>query len=190
MPDPLDKDTQTVNPTPDVPSEQVTLSEIFATHSTDVIAPAEIPAHLNKDGSVKKRRGRPPKSANTQTTAPEKTTDNAPLNPEVAVPPREKISATAAAKGAANLTIYATVLLCGEEVGRPKENEAKDLAAAYKDYFDVRGVPDIPPEVGLAMAVLGYVAPRVMHDDARTRIQKIADKISLFIVGIRRRFWK
>lgn len=190
MPDPLDKDTQTVNPTPDVPSEQVTLSEIFATHSADVNAPAEIPAHLNKDGSVKKRRGRPPKTVNTQSAAPEKTPETAAVNTDGAVTPREKISAAAAAKGAANLTIYATVLLCGEEVGRPKDNDAKELAAAYKDYFDVRGVPDIPPEVGLAMAVLGYVAPRVMHNDARTRIQKIADKISMFIIGIRRRFGK
>lgn len=155
------------------------LSSILAGHGASLDAPSAVPQKFNRDGTPAKKRGRKPGQRNAP--APEATANDAPEASPAA--PDDKISALAASRVAANLTINLGVIVCGPEIGRPvDEKEAKMLQIAYKDYFDTKGVPNLPPEIGLAIAVMGYFAPRLAHPT-------MTEKIGVLWGRIKGRFW-
>lgn len=87
--------------------------------------------------------------------------------PEVVGP--AVMSSEEAARQSANLVINGTVFLCGEEIGAPRnKEEAEGLKFAFKNYYDVRGVPNLPPELGLFIGVAVYVAPRLRETEKKT----------------------
>lgn len=150
------------------------------------------------DGSFAKKRGR--KAGQTTTTPRPSVPVSSALPPKnapapgpagstvegAALPGQEpdKISNEAAAKMASNLVFNAGVMVFGRELGAPaNKDEANGMKIAFKDYFDARGTPDIPPEIGLLIAVGGYALPRLQHET-------MADKVAKWAKGLKRMFGK
>ena len=100
--------------------------------------------------------------------------------------PAVTVSSEQAAKMAANCIINLTVAICGEEVGKPEsKEEAEGLKNCFKDYFDVRGVPDVPPELGLVIGLFGYMGHRLTNEKALSRIDKLKIQFAGIIAKIR-----
>lgn len=68
-----------------------------------------------------------------------------------------KIQATANTSAA--LVVTLGTLIGGEEF-KPENGEMEMLATSFQNYYRIRGVAELPPEVMLAVAIGGYVAPR------------------------------
>lgn len=123
------------------------------------------------DGSYALKRGRKANSA--ASALPPK---NAPQNVGVGVRAENSvtISADEAARQSANLVINVAVWTLGEEVGKPIDKaEADGLKLSFKNYYDVRGVPNIPPEIGLILALGSYMGPRLMHEKSQSKMDKV-----------------
>ena len=100
--------------------------------------------------------------------------------------PNVTVSSEQAAKMAANCIINLTVAICGEEVGKPEsKEEAEGLKNCFKDYFDVRGVPDVPPELGLVIGLFSYMGHRLTNEKALSRIDKLKIQFAGIIAKIR-----
>lgn len=119
------------------------------------------------DGSYALKRGRksghsnslPPKTGATATaikTDSETVTDNGPV----------KIAPDEMARQSANMVVNLAVWVCGEEIGAPKDKaEADGLKMSFVNYYEARGVPNIPPELGLVIALGSYIGPRVTKSE-------------------------
>lgn len=83
------------------------------------------------------------------------------------------INTDEAARQSCNMLINGAVLLFGEQWEPRDKDEAKGLQISFKNYFDARGVPNVPPEVGLAVAVLAYSLPRITHEKTVSRFAVI-----------------
>lgn len=157
----------------------VTLPTIAESH-TEAYAGFDPSIHaMNDDGTPKKKadgsfalkRGR--KAGSAGSALPPK---NAPAKNGVGVPgidSRPKISSDEAARQSANMVINVAVWTLGEEIGKPTDKaEADGLLLSFKNYYDSRGVPDIPPEIGLFVALGAYIGPRLMHEKSKSKIEK------------------
>ena len=109
------------------------------------------------DGSFAMKRGRKSGAAPTTSSAPA----------QVAQTPT--INCDEAARQSCNMLINGAVLLLGEQWEPRDKDEAKGLQISFKNYFDARGVPNVPPEVGLVVAVLAYSLPRLTHEKTVSR---------------------
>jgi len=135
------------------------------------------------DGTYAMKRGRkagsplPPKYSGSGST---KEIDAATIEPQVA-----RISADEAARQSANLLINGCVLLCGEQIGIPEnKDEAQGLLFGFKNYYEARGVPNIPPEIGLIITVGMYVAPRIRKSEsAKGKIARFVELVKSKIGG-------
>lgn len=74
------------------------------------------------------------------------------------------------AKQITNSAINLAVWTLGDEWAPKHPDEAMQVAFAFRDYFDARGVPKIPPEVVLLMALASYAGPRLRTDNTRSKI--------------------
>lgn len=83
------------------------------------------------------------------------------------------INTDEAARQSCNMLINGAVLLLGDQWEPRDKDEAKGLQISFKNYFDARGVPNVPPEVGLAVAVLAYSLPRITHEKTVSRFATI-----------------
>jgi hypothetical protein len=88
---------------------------------------------------------------------------------------REK--ARIAGETAATLLITAAVTVGGDEwqpIVRTDINldEHANLRTSFADYFERKNIQDFPPGVALAIAVVGYVAPRCFMPVTKTRLQR------------------
>jgi hypothetical protein len=156
-------------------SSQLSLDGIAATHAQahegfdpDVHAVNEDGTPKKKaDGSFAKKRGR--KSGAAASALPPKA-----VSPLASVGEPVKISADEAARQSANLVINAAVWTLGAEVGQPRDKaEAEGLKLSFKNYFEARGVPNIPPEIGLFIAVGSYIGPRLYSEVGKTKMEKL-----------------
>lgn len=133
------------------------------------------------DGSYAMKRGRkaggslPPKSGSAQ-VKDAATPVQEDMRVQVA-PERPRMSPEQAARQSANLLINGCVLLCGEQIGTPKDKaEAEGLLFSFKDYYEARGVPNLPPEIGLLIGVSMYVIPRVRESEtAKGKITRLIE---------------
>lgn len=114
------------------------------------------------DGSYASKRGRKPGQANplppkeSGTIKPSEKVDSVATVQEV-----PRISPDEAARQSANLIINASVWICGEDIGKPIDKaESEGLKISFVNYYESRGVPNIPPEIGLLAAIASYIAPR------------------------------
>lgn len=181
---------------------EVQHTEEPATLSISSIAGAHVEAHpgfdpgihaANPDGSPKRRadgsyalkRGRkaggaasplPPKSGNAPAA---ETAQPAPA------PETPRITPDEAARQSANLVVHGCVLLCGEQIGIPEnKDEAQGLLFGFKNYYEARGVPNIPPEIGLIITVGMYVAPRIRKSEtAKGKLTRLIEMIKSKIGG-------
>lgn len=95
-------------------------------------------------------------------------------------------SAQTAAEKAAKIDSTATVVtemifmggkLIGGEEWEPRVDKASGtderavMKGAWAEYFRVRGIVDVPPEVMLVMAVGSYAVPRMFMPKTKTRVQ-------------------
>ena len=166
-----DDQTGSANDTTSNASKQASLANIIAAHESS--HPGFDPAihAVTEDGSPKRRadgsyalkRGR---KAGQSSPLPPK--DNAPVTPSAPVAVQEtapagppRIAPDEAARQSANLVINMAVWICGEEIGKPQDKaEAEGLKISFVNYYEARGVPNIPPEIGLIAALGSYIVPR------------------------------
>lgn len=112
------------------------------------------------DGSYAMKRGR--KSG--ALPSPSSTT-----SPAAQVAQTPTINVDEASRQSCNMLINGAVLLFGEQWAPQDKEEAKGLQISFKNYFEARGVPNVPPEVGLVVAVLAYSLPRLTHEKTVSR---------------------
>jgi hypothetical protein len=131
-----------------------------------------------------KKRGRPKGSTNRRSRLGSIQQEPAPGN--VAEKQQLDIAAqTAMAAGTAtHLTILTGIMIGGTDF-QPMKNpmvggmdDAEFLNKAYTDYFQAKGVTDIPPGVALTAALMCYVAPRFRLPETQSRTKKFALWIS------------
>ena len=112
------------------------------------------------DGSYAMKRGR--KSG----VLPSPSSTN---QPQAQVSQTPTINVDEASRQSCNMLINGAVLLFGEQWAPQDKEEAKGLQISFKNYFEARGVPNVPPEVGLVVAVLAYSLPRITHEKTVSR---------------------
>lgn len=109
------------------------------------------------DGSFALKRGRKSGAAPTTNSAPAQVAETPTINVDEA------------SRQSCNMLINGAVLLFGEQWAPQDKEEAKGLQISFKNYFEARGVPNVPPEIGLAVAVLAYSLPRLTHEKTVSR---------------------
>ncbi len=109
------------------------------------------------DGSFALKRGR--KSGAAPTTN----------SPAAQVAQTPTINVDEASRQACNMLVNGAVLMLGDQWAPVDKDEAKGLQTSFKNYFEARGVPNVPPEVGLVVAVLAYSLPRITHEKTVSR---------------------
>lgn len=181
------------NPTPEVTeantdtppeSNSPTLSDMTASHAktyegfdpTIHAQNEDGSPKLKTDGSYALKRGR--KAGSVAAALPPKNAPQKNAVGEPAIVSHPTISIDEAARQSANLVINAAVWTLGEEVGKPLDKgEADGLKLSFKNYYEARGVPDIPPEIGLFIAIGSYIGPRLMHEKSKTKLERIGSWI-------------
>jgi hypothetical protein len=73
------------------------------------------------------------------------------------------MSPEVAGKWSANVLFNAGALIFGD-IAVPTKDEKVAIPQAFTDYYNLKGTPDIPPELGLIIAIGAYAIPRVMHE--------------------------
>jgi hypothetical protein len=81
------------------------------------------------------------------------------------------------AKQTVNVGINLAVKFFGPEWEPQSKEEPVELATAFRDYFDARGVPQMPPEVTLLLAIAAYALPRFSHENTKGKIQRMFSKV-------------
>ena len=109
------------------------------------------------DGSFAMKRGRKSGAAPTTSSAPAQVEQTPTINVDEA------------SRQSCNMLINGAVLLFGEQWAPQDKEEAKGLQVSFKNYFEARGVPNVPPEIGLVVAVLAYSLPRLTHEKTVSR---------------------
>lgn len=126
---------------------------------------------LRGDGTFAKKRGR--KSGQSV---------NSPLQPGAGIiaqtpDSRGTISNDEAARQVCNAMVGVAVAVIGPEWAPVDKAEAKGLETAFKNYFDAKGQINLPPEVGLALAVGAYGLSRMGHESTQTFIARSLRKV-------------
>lgn len=90
---------------------------------------------------------------------------------------QEVAHARATGTAAASALITAGVVLGGDEWqprvdSKEGVNEHESLSFAFGDYFEAKGVTDIPPGVALTIAIVGYAAPRFVMPKTQSRVTR------------------
>jgi hypothetical protein len=123
-----------------------------AVHAVD----ADGRPRIKADGTYARKRGRKAGASSART-------------PVEAVSAARVDPADVAACQAANLVINGCTMAFGP-AWAASPGEAAGMQGAFKDYFAARGVPSMPPEIGLAVVLLAYAAPRIDQEKAKGKI--------------------
>lgn len=134
---------------------------------------------INRDGYVKLIRGKKDVPKNGRQSVINKGDEK-----QSDIVNNPNVVAQASGKVAASLLITLGITIGGDE-WQPKVeksiglDEAAQLEAAFSQYFEATGQTDLPPGMVLAVAVGGYVLPRVNQPKTKNRLKKIGEKIAL-----------
>lgn len=158
---PVEETTETTVTT-SAPVEPPKIDETFdpSIHATD---DAGNPL-LNKDGRLKKKRGRKPGSVNATVF---RTVEHTP----------EYKAADTAARSATE-TIFILGQMIGGEEWQPiidsetGYNEPATIQASFRQYFLAKGITDFPPGVALSIALACYALPRLRKPQTQNRLMK------------------
>lgn len=124
-------------------------------HETD----AQGLPRLNKDGTVKKKRGNKGGKSTLVTKA--------------AIPTAAK-TGQAIADG-----IFSVGILVFGEDGKPITNaeygldERANMYGAWSRYCEAKDIDDFPPGVAVTIATMGYIVPRLFSEKAKPRLAKV-----------------
>lgn len=132
------------------------------------------------DGTFAKKRGRKADSKVAGSALPN---PNAPAVANVPSIRSDVLTSEQAAKQIVNMFLNGAVMVFGEDWQPENVSEAKGLVFSLRDYFDIRGVPKFPPEMGLLIAFGAYALPRLQKEKTRSKIDGWKDKIKLFFVN-------
>lgn len=91
------------------------------------------------------------------------------------------------AKQITNVGVNLAVRFIGPEWEPRDKDELPQVAFALKDYFDARGVPQMPPEVVLLLAIGAYAAPRLNHDNTRKKLSRFFNGVKDWYKNLRTR---
>lgn len=90
-------------------------------------------------------------------------------------------------KAAAALLLTSCIVLGGQDfqprvgkVGDIEIDEQKMLENAFADYLIATGKADLSPGFALAVAISGYVLPRFMMENTKTRTKKLGARVYLW----------
>lgn len=121
---------------------------------------------LNKDGTVKMKRGNKGARKSSLVTEPQ------------AVP-----SAVKTGQAIADGIFSFGILAFGDE-GRPIANaeygldERKNMYDVWGRYCEAKEINDFPPGVAVFIATMGYIMPRLFSEKTKPRVQKAKDWIA------------
>jgi hypothetical protein len=161
--------------TPSGEGEPVTLNTLVDDHAIEPVKVDEPGTLLKADGTPAKKRGRKPGGTNRPKVSasagyalPPKDApigENAPLMGGLGTETAPgQMSPEIAGRWSANLLFNAGALFFGADIAAPSKDEKAAIPQAFKDYYELKGTPNIPPEIALIMAVGVYIAPRIMHE--------------------------
>lgn len=123
------------------------------------------------DGTLAKKRGRRAGSSDRAPYALPRA--DAPIGGGVPSTGGEKTKAITpddAAKISANMVFNLGALIFGPELAAPQSKaEADAMKVAFRDYYAASGVPDIPPSIGLALAIGLYGFGRMQHESMKPK---------------------
>ena len=158
-------------------SSSITIAGLSETHA-EVHAEFDPAIHaVNADGTPKRKadgtlalkRGRKAGTAAGSALPPKSA-----AAPTVVGEAEKRLSLDQAARESANLVINVAVWTLGAEVGQPIDKaEAEGLRLSFRNYYEARGVPDLPPEIGLFIALGSYIGPRLMHEKSQSKMDKV-----------------
>lgn len=129
------------------------------------------------DGTYAKKRGRKAGSNPAGSALP---SPNAPATGNAPSTLGGGLTSENAAKQICNMLLNGAVAVFGSEWEPENKDEAKALVFTFKDYFDIRGVPQFPPEIGLILGIGVYVIPRLKAEKTRTKLQLWKDNVTLW----------
>lgn len=173
-PTPLPDPTQ-AEPVPSSPADTPTPGSLADPHATQYAGFDPAKHRVDADGKpIMTPGGRYAKKSRSQTNAPGVST-----GPNVfqAGGAGVKIDHLPIAKQIVNLAINVAVRTFGPEWEPHDKEEALTVAHAFKDYFDARGVPKIPPEFVLLGAILAYSLPRLSHENTKGKLSRMFEKV-------------
>jgi hypothetical protein len=161
----LDKENSTTEPNPHAIAGVGSVADMVQVQSeahdgfdplTHAVNPDGTPKR-KVDGSFALKRGRKSGAVPTTSSAPAQVSETPTINVDEA------------SRQACNMLVNGAVLMLGEQWAPVDKDEAKGLQTSFKNYFEARGVPNVPPEVGLVVAVLAYSLPRITHEKTVSR---------------------
>lgn len=100
----------------------------------------------------------------------------------------EDLQRISVATTSAGLFVTMGVTLFGDEwLPDEKEKEIEQLVRAFDEYYKAAGVVNIPPSVGLVIALSGYTLKRVTKPITKSKLGKIKDAIKDRVLKVFRR---
>ena len=135
------------------------------------------------DGTFAKKRGRKADLKNAGSALPN---PNAPAMTNAPSIRSDVLTSEQASKQLVNMFLNGAVMVFGPEWEPENISEAKGLVYSLKDYFDIRGVPKFPPELGLVIAFGAYALPRLKKEKTQSKLKGWKDSIVLFFANFPR----
>lgn len=145
---------------------------------------------LTKRGKLRKRPGR--KAGQSSGTTASASRLKTPEGGTAEVTMRQRQQARMSGAAAANALIMLGVTVGGDE-WQPIANRAEgidereQLQIAFGDYFEAKGMNDIPPGVALSIAVVAYAAPRFTMPKTQSKFQRFRENVAAWIAKRRMR---
>lgn len=128
---------------------------------------------FNKDGSVKKKPGRKPGQQNATVSR-----ETIARPAKTAIQKKaDLLTAEQTAKMFINMAIGLAVNVIGDEWNFDSQEEADTMKTVVTAYIDAKGNGQLSPETMLAIALVGFSASRMRHENTQAKIGKFFGKL-------------
>lgn len=160
----------------------VSIVEILGHYAPAAPSDQPPPIATNRDGSVKRKPGRPRKVAQVGGEIPTINLGDgsAPATPALAKTPAQRraqrVSSDELARAILNVSVGGMASLVGPEWQFNSPDEAQGMKSAVSAYIEAKGDGNITPESMLLLVVASYAAPRFAEPNTR-------DKFGAFFGG-------
>ncbi len=138
-------------------------------------------APLNRDGTPKRKPGRPRKMAlEDQQNLPGVDPTSPAANPTPKTPAARKssrISSAELSRAILHLSVGGMAALVGPEWDFNSPEEANGMRSAVGAYIEAKGDGKISPEALLALVVASYAVPRFSHENTRSKLGGFFGKV-------------
>ena len=155
---------------------------------------AQTPPPLNRDGTPKRKPGRPrknPASGNPPVIDLGDTPASVPASPAAPKTPAQRraqrVSSDELARMILNLTVGGAAALIGEEWQFQTPEEAQSMKATLSAYIESKGDGNASPEAMLLLVTAAYAVPRFAHENTRSKLGAFFGKCWNAITGVFKR---